>query len=157
MPNGSILKPGNTLLIDWGYKMLTEADITQWYILLPSDAEVFGHQSIQSRGFKNQWRNCCKDFTSCTYMMSVFLLQWDYSGKRQHGFIRHMVLRSLICFTWWWVLHIMRNRHHVLDVHYVKSLQQLLHRLLDFITLHRWPEVSTRRKKSSKHETPRAL
>ena len=33
------------------------------------------------------------------YMMCVFLFQGDYLGKRQHGFIRHMVLNCLICFT----------------------------------------------------------
>ena len=32
-------------------------------------------------------------------MMDVFLLQLDNLGKRQHGFIRHMILSSLIYFT----------------------------------------------------------
>ena len=32
-------------------------------------------------------------------MMGLFLLLRNYLGKRQQGFIRHMILSSLICFT----------------------------------------------------------
>ena len=45
-------------------------------------------------------------------------------GKRQHGFIRHMILSSLIYMMIGLTHH--ENRHHVLDVHDVKSFQQFL-------------------------------
>ena len=38
--------------------------------------------------------------TDMWYMMCVFFFLWDYVGKRQLGFIRHMTISHFSCFTW---------------------------------------------------------